>query len=110
MVFETAENVILIGLIPGPHEPQRDINTFLEPLVSDLQKLWSGVEFSIYSHHPKKNIRCALLCVACDLPAGRKACGFLSYNAHLGCSHCWKRFSGVVGLMDFSGFDGKIVA
>lgn len=34
-----AENVILVGLIPGPHEPQRDINTFLEPLVTDLLSL-----------------------------------------------------------------------
>lgn len=100
-----AENVILVGLIPGPHEPQRDINSFLEPLVSDLLQWWTGVEFSVYSHTPRKIIRYALLCVACDLPAGRKACGFLSYNAKLGCSRCWKIFSGSVGSMDFSGFD-----
>lgn len=53
----------------------------------------------------RKKIRCALLCVACDLPAGRKVCGFLSHNARLGCSRCWKRFPGGVGSMDFSGFD-----
>lgn len=71
-----AENVVLVGLILGPHEPQRDINSFLEPLVSDLlQLLWTGVEYSY------------------------------SYNAHLGCSCCWKRFSGAVDSMDFSGFD-----
>ena len=46
-----------------------------------------------------------LCCVACDLPAGRKVCGFLEHNAHLGCSKCFKRFSGTVGNMNFSGFD-----
>ena len=30
-----AHNVILVGLIPGPHEPKHDINSFLTPLVSD---------------------------------------------------------------------------
>ena len=30
------ENAILVGLIPGPHEPDHDINTFLTPLVRDL--------------------------------------------------------------------------
>ena len=46
-----------------------------------------------------------MLCVACDLPAGRKVCGFLGHSAHLGCSRCFKRFEGSVGTMDFSGFD-----
>ena len=46
--------------------------------------LWQGVEFNIYSSNEKKCIRCALLCIACDLPEGRKTCGFLTYNAHQG--------------------------
>ena len=46
-----------------------------------------------------------MLCVACDLPAGRKVCGFLGHSAHLGCSRCFKRFEGSVGTMDYSGFD-----
>ena len=37
--------------------------------------------------------RCALLGVACDLPAARKTCGFLSYTANLGCSRCYQNFS-----------------
>ena len=41
------ENTILVGLIPGPHEPSRDINTFLKPLVDDLLKLWEGVEMHL---------------------------------------------------------------
>ena len=27
------ENVILVGILAGPHEPEHDINSFLEPLV-----------------------------------------------------------------------------
>ena len=100
-----SNNVILVGLIPGPHEPQHDINSFLEPLISDLLELWSGIELNVRSFNCKMKIRCALVCVACDLPAGRKTCGFLSYNARFGCSRCWKQFSGCVGSMDFSGFD-----
>ena len=89
---------------PGPHEPKHDINSFLAPLVSELKQFWSGVELNVFLMEMKK-IRCALLCVACDLPAGRKVCGFLSHNAHFGCSRCWKKFRGSVGSMDFSGFD-----
>jgi len=38
------ENVLLIGLIPGPTEPKTDINPFLAPLVQELQRLFLGVE------------------------------------------------------------------
>ena len=66
-------------------------------------KLWNGVEFNV-TGIGKKKIRCALLCVACDLPAGRKV-GFLGHNARLGCSRCLKEFPGSVGSMDYSGFN-----
>ena len=80
------ENTILVGLIPGPTEPG-NLNSFIKPLVDDL-KLWNGIQFSVASLSCVKKIRCALICVACDLPAGRKICGFLSYSARLGCSRC----------------------
>lgn len=31
------ENVLLVGLIPGPNEPKKNINFFLKPVVSDLK-------------------------------------------------------------------------
>ena len=37
------ENVIIVGLIPGPTEPPEVINSYLRPLVCELLKLWSGV-------------------------------------------------------------------
>ena len=98
------ENVMLVGLIPGPQEPKHDLNSFLGPCVNDLLKLWDGVELNISPNQCRKKIRCALLCVSCDLPAGRKVCGFLGHNARLGCSRCLKEFSGTVGSMNYSGF------
>lgn len=43
--------------------------------------------------------------MSCDIPAGRKLCGFLGHSAHKGCSKCLKSFPGTVGNMDYSGFD-----
>lgn len=98
------ENILLVGIIPGPNEPSINLNSYIEPLVNELNVLWQGKNLNIHGHS-KKLVRCALLCAACDLPAGRKLCGFLSYNAHNGCTRCWKKFSGAVGSMDYSGFD-----
>ena len=98
------ENIIIIGLIPGPSEPSLNINSFLTPLVSELLTLWEGFTFTTFDCGSQL-MRCALLCVGCDLPAGRKACGFLSYTANLGCSRCYCKFgTGVFGRMDYSGF------
>ena len=99
-----SENIILAGLIPGPDEPELDLNSFLKPLVEELQALWGGIDMPCASGMTRK-VRCALLCVACDLPAGRKVCGFLSYTAKYGCSFCKKAFAGGVGSTDYSGFN-----
>lgn len=100
-------NVILLALIPGPSEPKHDINTLLEPLVKELTKLWAGIMMEVHDGTSvvKRVVRGALLCCACDLPAGRKVCGFLGHSASLGCSKCMKSFKGSVGSMNFSGFD-----
>jgi hypothetical protein len=36
---QAAENVLLIGAIPGPSAPS-DLNVFLQPLVDELNSLW----------------------------------------------------------------------
>lgn len=38
------ENMILVGIIPGPNEPSLHINSFLEPLVEDLERC--GYDYS----------------------------------------------------------------
>ena len=37
------ENVIIVGIIPGPKEPKLHVNTFLQPLVDELIDFWDGV-------------------------------------------------------------------
>ena len=104
------ENVILLGIIPGPHEPRKNINTFLQPLVDELQQLWVGINLTLCTESEKitEIVKGALLCVTCDIPAGRKVCGFLSHAATLGCSKCLKKFPGAASQKDYSGFDTSL--
>ena len=87
------ENIILAGIIPGPKEPKLNINTFLAPLVRDMQKLYDGITFQNSSSLSGfTTIRSVIGCVACDLPATRKVCGFVNFNGNYGCSKCKKNF------------------
>ena len=104
------ENIILIGIIPGPREPKLVMNSYLAPLVDELQELWKGVEIevphSVYGFD-SVTIRAALSCVSCDLPAVRKVCGFYGHMATKGCSKCLHSFtvSGIGSRTDYSGYD-----
>ena len=42
------ENLILVGLIPGPSEPS-SLNAYLTPLIGELHELWQGVIVSVRS-------------------------------------------------------------
>ena len=99
------ENVILVGLIPGPNEPKKTVNHFLKPLVDELLTLWQGVLIYL-SNGRSLTLRFALICVACDIPASRKVCGFLSHTANLGCSKCYcEFFTGMFGKNNYSNFE-----
>ena len=99
-------NVIVVGVIPGPKEPKKTINTILQPLVEDLLALWDGIYILIPSLSVPVRIRSILLCISCDIPACRKVCGFLGHNAHLACSKCMKFFNGNVQQgFDYSGYN-----
>lgn len=77
------ENIILVGIIPGPFEPPLTINSYLAPLVEDLKTAWcSGITVPM-CNGSEVTVRLALSCVACDMPASRKVCGFLGHNALL---------------------------
>ena len=104
------ENIIIVGIIPGPSEPKLTMNSYIMPLVQDLKEFWIGVNISC--EHLTLNtlcIRAAVICCACDVPATRKLCGFVAHSATLGCSKCLKPFPSVqvsgVKRMDYSGFD-----
>ena len=97
-------NLILVGMIPGPHEPA-NMNPFLEPLVIDLKRLYQG--FYVNTPAGRVKIRAVLACITCDLPATRKVCGFSNYNALKGCSKCFKSFptASLGSKPDYSGFN-----
>ena len=101
------ENVVLVGIIPDPREPKLMINSFLSPLVIDLKEVWiNGISITSSPTKGTVTVKLALTCVACDMPASRKVCGFLSHNASLGCNKCYKKFKVAFGeRTDYSGFD-----
>ena len=109
-VLYKRKNIVLLGIIPGPSEPSHDINTFLIPLVHELKQFWLGVLLKVTTAAgvEERVVRCALLSVACGLPAGRKVCGFLSHSATKGCSKRLKAFSGTAGNMLYSGFNRSL--
>lgn len=100
------ENVIVIGIIPGPKEPEKTLNSYLMPLVYELQEAWEyGITVSSHNN-VLVNIKLALACVTCDIPATRKVCGFLGHNAVYGCNKCLKEFNVTFGeKTDFLGFN-----
>ena len=86
------ENIVLLAIIPGPREPKLTVNSFLGPLVEELKDLWEGVPISLASKETVI-VQLAVVCIASDIPAVRKLCGFASHSATLGCSKCKHTFS-----------------
>ena len=84
------ENIILCGIIPGPSEPKLTINSFLAPLVNDLESFEKGVDYNVQGN--MITIKAALILTSSDIPATRKLCGFISHSADLACSKCLASF------------------
>lgn len=102
------ENVILVGVMPDPKEPQcADLNHYLRPLVHELLKLYHGVNMPTYNHPEGINVRAALLMNACDIPAARKTSGFTSHASKCACHKCNRQFDVFPGsrAIDYSEFD-----
>ena len=75
-------NLIVVGIIPGPSEPSITINSYLRPLIDELNKLWKGVTMKL--PNGEKTVHAALLCTGCDIPAGKKLCGFKGWGTARG--------------------------
>ena len=102
------ENIIIAGLVPGPKEPKLTMNSYIGPLVQDLQSVYRG--WQIPTNHPFLKYVTVRLCVgiiACDIPATRKLVGFLGHSAKLGCNKCLKEFptDACSGNNDYSGYN-----
>ena len=99
------ENVILVGIVPGPSEPPLHMNSYLKPLVDELNSLWSvGLKISSPDIPHPVSVKAALICVACDIPACRKVLGFYGHMSRAGCSKCTKKFGFDGNKIDFGGF------
>ena len=100
------ENIIVAGIIPEMSKEPKSLNTFLAPIVDELQALWKGVKLMTSQSRIPLTYRGALLLASADLPAIRKLCGFKGHSAHRGCSKCFKYFPGTFSeKTDYSGFD-----
>ena len=88
------QNVLIVGIITAfDHEPDT-LNSFLKSLVEELKEFWNtGVRlYKAKSPKFRLNFRIAFTCVACDIPAARKCCGFKGHNVNCGCLCCKKHF------------------
>ncbi|OAD65474.1 hypothetical protein PHYBLDRAFT_120079, partial [Phycomyces blakesleeanus NRRL 1555(-)] len=104
-----AENVILVGLMPGPKEASTDeINNYLCPLVDELMLLYKGITIDTYNCSGAL-VRAALLMVACDIPAARKTCGFTSHNSTCACYKCNRQFARIDGTTAVNYFGLKFL-
>lgn len=101
------ENIILRGIIPSLDSDPK-LHTFLDPCVDELNASWKGVIISTSLTPVLLEVFAALLCVAADIPATRKVCGFVGHSANRACSKCFKYFVGGFGeKKDFSGFQDR---
>ena len=97
------ENVIIIGIIPGPHEPKKHLNTYLGPLIAEFKELSTGQWFM--TAIGRQFIRCVLVGLSSDIPASRKVAGFTGHSSTKACSRCLKSFHKVGDKIDYSGFE-----
>lgn len=102
------ENVILGGIIPSLDcEPK--LHTFLNPCVDEINGLWKGFRVTASLSTVSLKVVAALLCVAADIPATRKVCGFVGHSVNRACSKCFKFFrSGFKEKKNFSGFSDRL--
>lgn len=85
------ENMFLVGIIPGPHEPKKEeINHLLSPLVDDLLDSYHhGVWYSRTQNYERgRYARSVLVLVVCDTPASRQVTGRISATSTHFCPYC----------------------
>lgn len=85
------ENMCLVGVIPGPHEPSlHEMNHLFPPLIRDLKVLWNnGVYFTRTALYPNgRLVKAALVPLVSDLPAARQVAGFSHFSSFLFCHLC----------------------
>lgn len=85
------ENVLLVGVIPGPSTPSlHQINHILKPLIDEFLVLWEqGLYLMRTPKHPGgRRVRAAIIPLVCDLPAARQMAGLGGHMFRYFCSEC----------------------
>ena len=100
-------NTFLLGVIPNMEKEPSSLNSFLDVLVDELIEGYEGWPIIVQGDTVPTLFKVALVQICSDLPAARKACGFLSHSATFGCSRCKKKFVGEFGHHDYSGSDSS---
>ncbi|OAD68293.1 hypothetical protein PHYBLDRAFT_102318, partial [Phycomyces blakesleeanus NRRL 1555(-)] len=104
------ENIILVGVMPGPKEAKIDqMNNFLEPLVDELVELYGSITVKTAAFPNGTIVRATLMYVACNITAARKTAGFTGHASTNACHKCEHHFSVIAGSskIDYSGFDNE---
>nr|GEW68332.1 hypothetical protein [Tanacetum cinerariifolium] len=76
-------------LIPGPKSPTKDIDVFLQPLIRELQTLWSRVWTRDVVTCSDFKMKAALLWIINDFPARSSLSGWF-WQGYLACPTCNK--------------------
>ena len=63
------ENILLVGIMPGPKEAKHNINSYLGPLVAELNEAWKVGLTVMSPDQIPVTIRLALSCISCDIHA-----------------------------------------
>ena len=89
------------------------MNSYLPPLQKELLNAWNeGISVTLSNPARQVIVRLALACIACDIPATRKVCGFLGHRSTLGCNKCYKSFQqikeGDTMWTNYAGFDTSL--
>ncbi|XP_048613511.1 uncharacterized protein LOC106393753 [Brassica napus] len=84
------ENIMLTLLIPGPQQPGNSIDVYLEPLINDLNQLWSKGEstYDVVSN-TAFTMKAMLLWTISDFPAYGNLAG-CKVKGKMGCPVCGK--------------------
>ena len=106
LVHFKEENSILIGLIPGPKEPSLTINSYIAPLVNELEALRDGVWMECPGMDSNRvKVIAKLICLSSDIPATRNIAGHLGIKANKACQKCLKDFLKIGDKSNYSGVD-----
>jgi hypothetical protein len=89
------ENLFVIGIFPGGSEKNLSLNSLLEPFKDEMLELHParGVNMTTAKCPDGRKVCAVCILAVCDLPAGKKLCGFVGHNGDKGCSRCDKTWT-----------------